>query len=665
MKKNTLRAVSLLLVLLMVFTAVPVFADEQFDTVIDAKLVAKVTVNNILAENYQVTLEKLDATNTWQPLYIRNTGVDGTVEFWTLDSELVTPGQFRFKVRSPQGVFQYKEVTLNGEGVVNPELVQFDFTLPNTAPKQFVLSVVDTAGNPVPGAGVSAYQVLTDDEGNYLVDVQPPNGYIVDNEKWLAGYTSDSKGKVILNEAQIAALDSQLDYNDSLTARVVAFVLWKDGEMVDVTYVTLYVDGKGVLVMPDSKGFQIKVVTDDANPVAVANAKVEIFKNLVTNVGDEIAYSDEAIETVYTDANGLAYVKNIGGMMQWLDGSVWRGNLLDISKDGMVSNDTPYVFTGEEEWPMTFTMSAKGKLIDRIAGDTRYDTAVSVADVLGKRADLGNTIILASGTNYADALVANGLTHEAALNAPILLSTRDELSQQVVDYLADHPNVDNVFIVGGPLAISAQVEEELEEMGYVTTRAWGATRFETAVRVLETLEKYLDNRTEVFVANGYSFADALIASVPAAEYGRPILLTEKDQLTAVTAEALKGYFRAVAVGGTQVISADTYAAINTTIKERLYGMDRQLTSMVLAEKYFGNATKAYIVTGYDYPDALVVGRLAAEDNAAVLLVAPNSVSPELIKYIQESNISDITIVGGEMAVSAAVEAQLLNALLTK
>jgi putative cell wall-binding protein len=68
-------------------------------------------------------------------------------------------------------------------------------------------------------------------------------------------------------------------------------------------------------------------------------------------------------------------------------------------------------------------------------------------------------------------------------------------------------NPKRIVIVGGPLAVSRDVENELKKYGKVV-RIWGHTRVETSEKILKLLET---NNTKVLV-NGYDFYEVVAVS---------------------------------------------------------------------------------------------------------------------------------------------------------
>ncbi|WP_419916788.1 cell wall-binding repeat-containing protein [Candidatus Poriferisodalis sp.] len=134
-----------------------------------------------------------------------------------------------------------------------------------------------------------------------------------------------------------------------------------------------------------------------------------------------------------------------------------------------------------------------GLSVERIAGADRFGTSVAVAERL-KPGDMpglgnGNTVIVASGDVFADALVAGPF---AALGPhPVLLTPPDELHADVADYLRvarARDNVRHVVVMGGTAALAEPVSRAIADAGMSVTRLAGATRFDTAVQAAELVE---------------------------------------------------------------------------------------------------------------------------------------------------------------------------------
>ena len=99
----------------------------------------------------------------------------------------------------------------------------------------------------------------------------------------------------------------------------------------------------------------------------------------------------------------------------------------------------------------------------RIYGADRYKTAVEIAKAfksnLNKDVD---TIVLASGEDYPDALCAGPLA--SSKNAAILLTKSKTLNEDTKEYIKANTNIKNIIIVGGERSISSSVENELKTL---------------------------------------------------------------------------------------------------------------------------------------------------------------------------------------------------------
>lgn len=119
--------------------------------------------------------------------------------------------------------------------------------------------------------------------------------------------------------------------------------------------------------------------------------------------------------------------------------------------------------------------------IERVAGATRYDTAVETS--LRLFPDGAKRVLLASGTNFPDALVGAPLLKAGlGLNvrhgdqpAPLLLTEKDRLPTAVKSEIS-RLGAESVMILGGELAISRAVEKELLASGLLVTRIAGCDR---------------------------------------------------------------------------------------------------------------------------------------------------------------------------------------------
>jgi putative cell wall-binding protein len=153
----------------------------------------------------------------------------------------------------------------------------------------------------------------------------------------------------------------------------------------------------------------------------------------------------------------------------------------------------------------------------RIFGETRYDTAVRIADRLQP-----TRLLLATGTDFADALAGGPA---AGATGAVLLTGGSTLPPVVADYLARHSDLPR-FALGG-LAASAVPDAEA---------IVGADRFDTSARVAA---RFFLKPAVVGVASGEGFADALAGGAHIARRGGPLLLTASSELPPVVRSRLE------------------------------------------------------------------------------------------------------------------------------
>jgi putative cell wall-binding protein len=162
--------------------------------------------------------------------------------------------------------------------------------------------------------------------------------------------------------------------------------------------------------------------------------------------------------------------------------------------------------------------------IERIDGPNRFAVSASVAEKVAAGGTT-NTAIIASGLNFPDALSASSVAGQKGY--PILLVGTSSIPDQIKTFIANHPEITNYVIVGGPATVSDTVKTELEGMGKAVTRISGANRFEVGVNLVKHFNM---SASSLVFARGDVFADALSGGPLAALTGSPILLTPSYSL---------------------------------------------------------------------------------------------------------------------------------------
>ena len=277
----------------------------------------------------------------------------------------------------------------------------------------------------------------------------------------------------------------------------------------------------------------------------------------------------------------------------------------------------------------------------RLLGATRFGSSFAIADQL--KAELGvdkfDTILIASGRNFADALAGTYLA--AKKNAPIILAdSKNDNSADIKAYLDENlADGGKVYILGGEAAVSESIENALT--GYEVERLKGKTRYETNLEILKEAGVATE---EILIATGTNFADSLSASAS----GRPILLVGKT-LTAGQKEFLASLNgnELYIIGGEAAVSVEIEAELNAYDEDikRLKGKTRYETSIAIAEEFFTEVESAVLAYGQNFPDGLCGGPLAVAMGAPVILTRPQN-QDAAISYAAENNIKSGVVLGG-------------------
>ena len=254
-----------------------------------------------------------------------------------------------------------------------------------------------------------------------------------------------------------------------------------------------------------------------------------------------------------------------------------------------------------------------------IGSSDKYATSLSTADALKKQLGFSrfNTMIVACGTNFADALSGSYLA--AKTNAPILLVDTSNMNssstKNCINYIKNNlTSGGTVYVLGGTAAISGSFDSALS--GLNVKRLAGATRYETNLAILQEAGA---SSEDLLICSGKNFPDSISASATA----RPILLAG-DSLS----DAQKSYLKNSATKKLYIIGGD--AAVNTTVESqlksfgkamsRLSGATRHETSVLVAETFFGaHCDTVVLATSQDFADGLVAAPLAVAKRAPLVL----------------------------------------------
>ncbi len=297
-----------------------------------------------------------------------------------------------------------------------------------------------------------------------------------------------------------------------------------------------------------------------------------------------------------------------------------------------------------EDWQHTSTLTIIPPLY-RYSGKNRYETALKAADALKEQLGVEkfDAVILACGTNYADALAGSYLA--SVKNAPILLV--DNL-QSSIDSAQEYINANlksggTVYMLGGTAVVPDSAVAGLT--GYTVKRLKGSDRYATNIAILE--EAGLTGG-DILVCSGTGFADSLSASA----IGKPILLvgasimdSQKDFIQSLSG---KTFF---IIGGKGAVSLDLesyFSGLGSTM--RIGGANRFETSANIARYFFTSPDRAVLAYAMNFPDGLSGGPLAHAMGGPLILTS-NGNSAVAADYMKDANIRVGSVLGGPTLIS--------------
>ncbi|KLU65791.1 N-acetylmuramoyl-L-alanine amidase LytC precursor [Desulfosporosinus acididurans] len=198
-------------------------------------------------------------------------------------------------------------------------------------------------------------------------------------------------------------------------------------------------------------------------------------------------------------------------------------------------------------------------------------------------------------------------------------------------------------------------------------RLYGQNPVDTALAIAKA--EYSNKLSNVVLATADNYPDALAGSVLAYKLNAPILLvgsSEADQ--AKVLDYMKSNLdpsgNVYILGGTAVVSTDTDMEAKVKAEgfsqiTRLGGTDLYDTcSKITDQLQVKSGTPIVLAYGGNYPDALSISSIAAENQYPILLVQNDGISDVIKNEIATIKPSKVFIIGGDGVISSAVESQV-------
>nr|WP_314771143.1 cell wall-binding repeat-containing protein [uncultured Peptostreptococcus sp.] len=294
----------------------------------------------------------------------------------------------------------------------------------------------------------------------------------------------------------------------------------------------------------------------------------------------------------------------------------------------------------------------------RIDGKDRIETAINISK---KNYDKAKSVIVVRHDLFPDSMTASVLAK--LKDAPILLNPTAKLDSRVGDEIK-RLGAEEVIIVGGQDSVSEKVREDLKvyDADKNVERIAGADRYGTSEMVAKRVVGITGKKNTGVVASGQVFPDALSVGTFASREGYPILLVKKDSVPSQIERAIKDLEinKTYIAGGTNTISKSTEAKLPGVL-ERMAGNTRYETSVAIAKSKFGASKEAYIASGEEFADALVISPISGKFNRPTLLVSRNKNTNSPVRtYIRNAGFTSITAIGGERFVPYSVLEDLVK-----
>ncbi|EMJ5407309.1 cell wall-binding protein Cwp10 [Clostridioides difficile] len=160
--------------------------------------------------------------------------------------------------------------------------------------------------------------------------------------------------------------------------------------------------------------------------------------------------------------------------------------------------------------------------VQRIGGDTRYQTSINIAKEIDKTNNV-NKLYIGAGNGEADSLSIASLAGKE--KTPIVLTQKDGVDNEAEQFIKSN-KVSNIYFIGGVEKISNKAIEQVGKIAnkdISNNRVAGQTRQETNAKVIDKF--YSQSKLDgVVVANQDKLIDALAVGPLAAKNNSPVIL---------------------------------------------------------------------------------------------------------------------------------------------
>ena len=288
--------------------------------------------------------------------------------------------------------------------------------------------------------------------------------------------------------------------------------------------------------------------------------------------------------------------------------------------------------------PASVSNAAEQKVI-RISGKDRIATSVEISKSAYSTSE---NVVLASGFNFADALSAGQLA--SALNAPLLLSSKDKLDNETESEI-NRLKAKNVYIVGGNHTIKkSSVDSYLKKKNIKVTRLEGNNRYKTSEKVMEKTKEFI-NPQYLLIASGKDFPDALAATSLMVNHKSVMVLSDGNSYPSSN-------LKEIAIGGKKQLPLEKFKG------ERISGRNRYETALAIAKRSFNDNENVVLASGQVFADSLSAVSLTKKHNAPIILTEFENLTKKTKEYLNKKE--SIYIVGGFKTIDKDILANITS-----
>lgn len=280
--------------------------------------------------------------------------------------------------------------------------------------------------------------------------------------------------------------------------------------------------------------------------------------------------------------------------------------------------------------------------VTRLQGADRYETAAAVADQVRADGLAGSTVLLTTGENFPDAVVAGGWRSSGV----ILLTRKSQLPAATLDLL-NAGWVTSVYAIGGTAVIDESILDEIRGLGLPVTRLAGGDRYATSLAVSAATNP-TGGTQDVWVSPGTSFADQLVAAAGARRTNGAMLLARPN--AELSADQLAEISRVTQGRQPTIHVIDSLVSLSQVKVPGATVRRYSASPYDLALDVQTPGPDVVVASGENWPDALAGTRLVTSQRA--LLLSKKDCAPARVSTVMAA-AATLTALGGPMALSNA------------